>query len=160
MTAHDPFAIIAARPVTLYLLRLQPLWEGDAECIELGSDLQEIVARIERERSVTGLLGGELKPMRYCVLEVERALCVEATGDIFHARERTPVWKVMVPASGIYSRDTIHSCLGRGAGRNTEKYETALFHYPQAREFYTYSSSEIRPVDEGVFVLEQPGRPA
>lgn len=151
----EPTVSLKVRPFTLYSLRIVPLWEGEAEHIELGGSLQEIIAVIIREKSAKSLIGGESKPMRFCQIEQEDALYLPGSQKNYYARERSPVWKVMVPASGIYSRDTIISCIGRSAGRNVEKYQNVLFHHPKADAFYTYSGSEIRPVDESVFIIEQ-----
>jgi hypothetical protein len=158
MTDAEPLVTLAARPFTLYSLRIVPLWDGDAERIELGSDLQAIIDTIVGEKSVKSLIGNDIKPMRMCMIEREEAIFLPGSQQTFYARERTPVWKVMVPASGIYSRETIMSCMGRGVGRNTEKYENVLFSYPKAGEFYTFANNEIRPVDESVFVIEHPAR--
>ena len=149
---------LEARPITLYSLRIIPLWEGEAECIALGDNLQGIIDRIVADRSVAGFLGNDIKPMRFCVIEKEEAIFLPRTQQTFYAREQMPVWKVMVPASGIYSRETIMSCVTRGAGRNTEKYQNVLFHHPRAESFYTFSSTEIRPVDASVFVIEHQAR--
>lgn len=158
MASEAPGVAVEVRQFTLYSLRIVPLWEGEDERIELGSDLQGIVDTIVREKSVASLTGSGLKPMRFCQLEQQEAITVVRAGTTFYARERTPVWKVMVPAAGIYSRETILSCLARRAGRNIEKYENVLFQYPQATEFYTFSTNEIRPVDASVFVIEQQAR--
>lgn len=149
---------LEARPITLYSLRIVPLWEGEAECIALGDNLQRIIDRIMTDRSVTALLGNDVKPMRFCMIEQEEAIFLPDTQQTFYAREQTPVWKVMVPASGIYSRETIMSCIARGAGRNIEKYENVLFNHPGAEAFYTFSSNEIRSVDASVFVIEHQAR--
>ncbi|TLM67197.1 MAG: hypothetical protein FDZ69_04725 [Deltaproteobacteria bacterium] len=154
MTSANQIVTLTARPFTLYSLRIVPLWEGETEHFELGRDLQPLIDTIVRDRSIAGLVGGDLKPMRFCQLEQQEAIELPDTGRIFYARDRTPVWKVMVPAAGIYSRETILSCLARGAGRNVEKYESALFHAPMANAFYTFSSNDIRPVDATVFVIE------
>jgi len=146
------------RQFTLYSLRITPLWEGETECIALGENLQVIIDRIVADRSVAGFLGNDIKPMRFCVIEQEKAIFLPRTQQTFYAREQTPVWKVMVPASGIYSRETIMSCMARGTGRNTEKYENVLFNHPGAEAFYTFSSNEIRPVDASVFVIEHQTR--
>lgn len=158
MADTEQIVTLEARPFTLYSLRIVPLWDGDAERIELGSNLQTIVDTILREKSVGSLIGNDIKPMRFCHIEQEEAIELIRSQKNFYARERTPVWKVMVPASGIYRRETILSCMGRGAGRNLEKYENVLFHYPTAAEFYTYSNHEIRPVDDTVFVIEHRAR--
>jgi hypothetical protein len=158
MTDEAATVKLDARPFTLYWLRIVPLWDGEAERIELGSNLQEIVATIVREKSVGSLIGNDIKPMRFCQIEQEAAIHLPGPQQTFYARERTPVWKVMVPASGIYSRETILSCMARSAGRNVEKYENLLFHYPKAVAFYTCSNNEIRPVDESVFVIEHQAR--
>ena len=149
---------LTARRFTLYSLRIFPLWEGDSESIALGSDLQSIIGRIIRERSVGHFLGREPRPMRFCQLEQEEAIYLIDAQKTYFEKRQTPVWKVMVPASGVYSRETIMSCMARGTGRNIEKYESVLFQYPKAVEFYTYSVSEIRPVDEAVFVIEHQTR--
>lgn len=146
------------RQFSLFSLRIYPLWEGEVECVELGSDLQMIIDTILGERSVAHFLGSEFKPMRFCQLEQEAALTLVRSGKTFYERERTPVWKVMVPASGVYSRETILSCISRGAGRNVEKYRNVLYLYPKRLEFYTFSNNEIRPVDESVFVIEHRAR--
>lgn len=158
MADADRIITYAVRPLTRYSLRIVPLWDGDAECFALDGSLREIVETIMREKSVTRLIGGDVRPMRFCVIEEEEAIEVPALGKTFHAREHTPVWKVMVPAAGVYSRETILSCLTRSAGRNTEKYGNALFRHPGAAEFYTFSKDEIRPVDDTVFVIEHPSR--
>ncbi len=158
MAREDQVVELEARQFTLYSLRIHPLWEGEAECIELGSNLQVIIDTIVRERSVSYFLGNNLKPMRFCQLEQEEAITLVRSGKIFYGRERTPVWKVMIPTSGVYSRETILSCMARSAGRNIEKYENALFNYPKAVEFYTFSNNEIRPVDESVFVIKHHAR--
>lgn len=158
MADEEQVVTLEARPFRLYSLRLVPLWDGDAERIELGSSLQDIVDTIVREKSVGSLIGKEIKPLRFCVIEQEEVIYLLRSQQTFYARERIPVWKVMVPASGIYSRETIMSCMARSAGRNIEKYENLLFHYPKAGEFYTFSNNEIRPVDESVFVIEHRSR--
>jgi hypothetical protein len=155
---ETPTLCLDVCPFTLYSLRIVPLWDGEAEYIELGGNLQAIVDTIVREKSLGSLPGNDIRPMRFCQIEQEEALFLPGSHKTFYARERSPVWKVMVPASGIYSRDTIMSCIGRSAGRNVEKYESVLCHHPQAVAFYTYSSNEIRPVDESVFIIEQQAR--
>src|SRR5512145_3242 len=132
MTDAEPLVTLEARPLTVYTLRIAPLWDGAAERIELGGNLQAIVATIVGEKSVKSLIGNDIKPMRVCMIEREEAIYLPGSQKTFYARERTPVWKVMVPASGIYSRETIMSCRARGAGRNIEKYENVLFNYPKA----------------------------
>jgi hypothetical protein len=154
MTDEEPIVELEARPFTLYYLQIVPLWDGDAEYIELGSNLQEIIDTIVREKSVRSLIGKAIKPMRVCMIEQEDAIYLLRTQKTFYARERTPVWNVMVPVSSIFSRETILSCMARNAGGNTEKYKNALYHYPQAVEFYTSFNDEIRPVDNSVFVIE------
>lgn len=154
MADKEPMVQLEACPFTLYSLRIVPLWDGDVERIELGSNLQEIVDTIVRGKSVGSLIGKEIKPMRFCMIEQEEAIYLPGSQRTFYARERTPAWKLMVPAAGIYSRETIMSCMDRSAGRNIEKYENLLFHYPKAGEFYTFSNNEIRPVDDTVFVIE------
>ena len=158
MTQEAPLITLEAHPLTLYALRVLPLWEGDAEIFELNGTLAEILDTITRERSVGRLVGQDRKPMRYCRLEQQEAIVLPRTRQTFYARERTPVWKVMVPASGIYSRETIVSCLSRSTGRNADKYANALYQHPKAEAFYTYSNSEILPLDETVFVIEHPAR--
>lgn len=158
MTDEAPIVTLEARPFTLFSLRIVPLWGGEAERIELGSDLQGIVDTILREKSVGSLIGKDIKPIRFCLIEQEDAIYLPGSQKTFYARERTPVWKVMVPASGIYNRETIMSCMARSAGRNVEKYENVLFHHPRAVEFYTFSNNEIRPVDDTVFIIEHQAR--
>lgn len=158
MTEGASLVTLEARRFARYSLRIVPLWEGEVERLELGSDLQALIDTIVRERSIANLVGGDLRPMRFCQLEQQDAIELPDTGQIFYAQACTPVWKVMVPAAGVYSRETILSCMGRSAGRTIEKYENALFHAPLANAFYTYSSNEIRPVDATVFVIEHQGR--
>ena len=158
MNKGSSLVTLQARHFARYSLRIVPLWEGEIERIELGSDLQALIDTITRDRSIADLVGGDLKPMRFCQLEQQEAIELPDTGQVYYAQACTPVWKVMVPAAGIYSRETILSCMGRGIGRNVEKYENALFHAPLANAFYTYSSNEIRPVDATVFVIEHQGR--
>lgn len=158
MTDEEPIVELEARPFTLYYLKIVPLWDGDAEHIELGSNLQEIIDTIVREKSVRSLIGKVIKPMRVCMIEQEDAIYLLRTQRTFYARERTPVWNVMVPVSSIFSRETILSCMTRNAGGNTEKYKNVLYHYPQAVEFYTSFNDEIRPVDNSVFVIEHQSR--
>jgi len=158
MADEEQTVKLDARPFRLYSLRIVPLWDGDAERIELGSNLQDIVDTIVREKSLRSLIGNDIKPMRICMIEQEEAIYLLRSQKTFYARERAPVWKLMVPSSGVYSRETIMSCMARSAGRNIEKYENVLFNYPKAVEFYTYSSNEIRPVDGTVFVIEHHAR--
>lgn len=146
-------------PFTLYSLRIFPLWAEEPARIELGNDLAAIIDRIVNEKSIGSLIGGEMKPMRFCVLEQEEAIRLVLAQKIYYEKRQTPVWKVMVPSSGVYSRETILSCIARNAGRNVEKYENVLFNHPKATCFYTYSDNEIRPVDETVFVLDPSARP-
>ncbi len=160
MANQTPLVTLDVQPFTAYALKIVPLWDGEAERIELGNNLQQIVEAILRDRSVASLVGNEAKPMRLCLIEAEAAIYLPGTGQTFYARERTPVWKIMVPAAGIYRRETIMSCLDRSAGRNLEKYQNLLFHYPQAVEFYTAANNDIRPVDASVFVIEPQARPA
>jgi len=160
MTDKDQIVKLEARPFTLYSLRIVPLWNGDAERIELGSNLQDIIDTIVGDRSIRSLVGKDIKPMRVCVIERQEAISLLPTQKKYYARERIQVWKVMVPVSGIYSRETILSCMARNAGGNIEKYKNALYNYPQAVMFYTNSSDEIRPVDDTVFVIEYPARHA
>jgi hypothetical protein len=63
-----------------------PFWDGEAERFELGSDLQETVATIVRERSLGSLIGKHLKPMRVCMIEQEEALCLLPSQKTFYAR--------------------------------------------------------------------------
>lgn len=158
MTQEAPSLTLEVRPFTLYWLRVFPLWEGEAELFDVAGGLPEILDVIARERSVSHFLGHDRKPMRFCRLEEQQAISLVRERKTFYSRERVPVWKVMVPASGVYSRETIMSCLARNTGRNSDKYANVLFLYPKATEFYTYSNSEIRPVDENVFVIDQPAR--
>lgn len=146
-------------PFTVYTLRIFPLWAEDSERIELGNDLAAIIDRIVNERSVASLIGHEMKPMRFCVLEQEEAIRLVFAQKTYYEKKQTPVWKVMVPSSGVYSRETILSCIARNAGRNVEKYENVLFNHPKATRFYTYSGNEIRPVDDTVFVLDPSALP-
>ena len=159
MTDAGPTVMLEAVPFMVYSLRIFPLWSGDPERIELGNDLQQIVDRIVREKSVGGLIGHNLKPMRFCQLEQEAAIHLPHSQRTYYENRQTAVWKIMVPAAGLYNRETILSCIARNAGRYVEKYENALFSHPKAALFYTYSSNEIRPVDETVFVLEQHAQP-
>lgn len=158
MADVDQPVTVDVHPFALFSLRIFPLWEGDAERVELGDNLPEIIERIVREKSVAHLIGTGGKPMRYCRIEQEEALYLPRSQQTFYARERTPVWKVMVPASGVYRRETILSCIARGAGRNTDKYEEVLFRYPKSAEFYNFSNNEILPVDDTVFVIERHAR--
>ena len=146
-------------PFTVYALRIFPLWAEDPERIELGNDLAAIIGRIVNEKSVGSLIGHEIKPMRFCQIEQEEALRLVLAQKTYYEKVQTPVWKVMVPSSGVYSRGTILSCIARNAGRNVEKYENVLFNYPRATNFYTYSGNEIRPVDDAVFVLDPSALP-
>ena len=156
--AADDITTTTVRHFTVYSLRIFPLWEGEPERIVLEGPLEELVARISREKSVAGLIGSELKPMRLCLLEGQEAVTLLPTGRTYFEPDYTPVWKVMVPASGIYPRETIRSCITRNSGRNTEKYENVLFNHPAAEYFYNFSPSEIRPVDETIFVIEHQPR--
>lgn len=158
MTHQERVADLQARLFKVCFLRIYPLWSGDSECIELGHDLAGIIRRIEQDRSLHGLLQGEKPPMKYCQLEEEEALQIVGTGNIYYARERNPVWKIMVPKANIYRRETIQSCIMRNTGKNTDKYTSVLFCYPKATEFFTYSDNEIRPVDDGVFVVDTTSR--
>jgi hypothetical protein len=158
MTDAAPLVTLAARPCTLYSLRIAPLWDGEDERIALDGSLEEIIATIDREQSIASLTGNNTRPMRFCILEQQDAIYLPGPQQTFYARERKPVWKVMVPASGIYRRETIMSCLDRSAGRNAEKYANVLYLYPQAGEFYTYANNEIRPVDGSIFVLRAQAR--
>jgi hypothetical protein len=146
-------------PFTVYALRIFPLWAEEPERIELGNDLAAIIDRIVNEKSVGNLIGGEMKPMRFCLLEQEEAIRLVLAQKTYYEKRQIPIWKVMVPSSGVYSRETILSCIARNAGRNVEKYENVLFNHPKAARFYTYSGNEIRPVDETVFVLEPSALP-
>lgn len=158
MTESPALVTLQARRFARYALRIVPLWEGEIERIELGGSLQALIDIIVTERSIASLVGGDLKPMRFCQLEQQEAIELPDTGQVFYSQACIPVWKVMVPAAGVYSRDTILSCIGRSTARNVEKYENALFHAPLANAFYTYSNHEIRPVDATVFVIEHQGR--
>lgn len=158
MTDDEKIVKLEVRPFTLYSIRIVPLWDGDAERIELDSNLQDIIDTIVREKSVRSLVGKDVKPMRVCMIEQQEGICLLPTQQNFYAKERIPVWKVMVPVSGIYSRETILSCMARNSGGNIEKYKNVLYHHPQAVEFYTNSNDEIRPVDDAVFVIEHPAR--
>jgi hypothetical protein len=146
-------------PFTVYALRIVPLWAEDPERIELGNDLATIISKIVNEKSVGSLIGHEMKPMRFCQIEQEEAILLVLAQKTYYEKIQTPAWKVMVPFSGVYSRETILSCIDRNAGRNIEKYQNVLFNYPKATRFYTYSGNEIRPVDDTVFVLDPPALP-
>lgn len=154
----SPIVELAVQPFTLYSLRTVPLWDGDDERIELGRNLQEIVAIIVREKSVKNFISKSTRPMRLCMIEQEEAIYLPHSQKTFYSRERRQVWKMMVPASGIYSRETILTCIARNDGWNIEKYQNVLYQYPQTGKFYTGTNDEIRPVDDAVFVIEQLAR--
>jgi hypothetical protein len=158
MTGDDQTITLAVRQFKVYALRIFPLWEGDAECLPVAGDLDQIVATIVAERSVSRFLGSEVKPIKFCQLEEQDAVFLPATGKTYYDNRQTPVWKLMVPGANVYGRDTILSCIARNAGRNVDKYRNVLFAYPKAERFFTSAGGEIRAVDDSVFVLEHGGR--
>ena len=109
----------------IYYLRIFPLWGEDSESVELGKNLEEIIKKIVSEKSISGFIGKEKRPFRFCQVEEEEAVFLVQYGKTFFGKERSPVWKVIVPRSVIYSREMIMSCISRGGGSNVEKYKNA-----------------------------------
>ena len=142
------------RQFRVYYLRVVPLATGDAEYIQIGNDLEAIIDRIVCEKSLKSILGDKKVPIRYCQIEVEEAIHVNYLNKTYYEGIRKPVWKFIIPAASIYGRETIESCILRNSGRNIDKYTNALDSYPKATRFFTFSSTEIRPVDDSVFVMD------
>lgn len=142
------------RQFRVYYLRVVPLATGDAEYIEIGNDLEDVIDRIVGEKSLQSILVSKKLPIRYCQIEEEEAIHVNHLNKTYYEGIRKPVWKFIIPAASIYGRETIESCILRNSGRNIDKYTNALDNYPKATRFFTFSSTEIRPVDDSVFVMD------
>jgi len=138
----------------VYYLRIFPLWGEDSESVELGKNLEEIINKIVGEKSLASFIGSEKRSFKLCQIEEEEAVFIAQSNKLFYSKERARVWKILVPRSGIYSRETIISCISRGAGSSVEKYKNALCDHQKISYFFTHPNGEIRPVDDSVFVIE------